>query len=55
MKRAAENKWLKSNFMPKIANLAEEMLAEIPDQLTNYMIWRGFQPDPSMIGAKPEK
>lgn len=47
------------------ADLAEEVLAEIPDQLTNYMIWRGFQPKPDIdssatgpniasVASKPE-
>lgn len=31
------------------ADLAEEVLAEIPDQLTSYMIWRGFQPKDPVV------
>lgn len=36
-------------YIKSQADLAEEVLAEIPDQLTNYMIWRGFQPKPDPI------
>lgn len=31
------------------ADLAEDVLREIPDQLKNYMIWRGFAPQPDAI------
>lgn len=32
------------SYIKSQADLAEEVLAEVPDQLLNYMIWRGFKP-----------